>query len=407
MPLSELGPYRLVRLLSAGGEGSVYIAEDRRLGRRVAVKLYPLEQDMRQRRRMLERARQLVALSHPGIVQLYDLLELPDSLALVLEYVEGNDLEQLLGVAELDVSTVLQLGQDLCTALAAAHAQGIVHGDLKPANVLIQHDGTLKLTDFSHGVSASALSPEQLAGEAPGPASDMFALGCLLYRLLAGVHPFDGHLAASDGPPSSLTEYGVAPMLDSLVAELLNPDPQQRPSAALDVRQRLLSIARDFPAGRGLALADLPESQDDPALAAKLALDDVGAASARRTRTGLVAGLGIVLLVAFGVWLLRPVASAPVTVALPEVEGVSTVSAPQLASILREAVQRSPHTHTSTDAVAENLLLRVTCNEYLCTSQLIRSGESELADTRSLLPDADSTAWRHRLEQGVRELYAR
>ena len=409
MPHSEVGPYRLLRLLKTGGEGSVYMAEDRRLGRRVAVKLQPLPRDARQRRNTLDSIRRVATLAHPSIVLLYDVIEQPDSLALVMEYVDGCDLEQLLSVAELDTSTVLQLGQDLCTALAAAHAQGIVHGDLKPGNVIIQRDGALKLTDFGQGTSASALSPEQVAGHPPSMASDMFALGCLLYRLLAGVHPFGANLAPSEAEAPGLSDRGITvpEPLEGLVFDLLNPDPSQRPSQALDVRQRLLSIARDFPAGQDTALEQIASVVGQQTVPADAHAPGPGtsAAESRRPLPAVVGGL--VILSAAALWYAWPDASLGVVILPPQLTGSPEVSAQQLASMLHEAVRANPALHQVREPIAETLLLSVDCNEYLCSSQLVREGQEPGADMRALLPQADSVTWGRRLEQGLRELYSR
>ena len=174
MPFTELGPYRVLRLLKAGGEGAVYAAEDRRLGRRVAIKLRPLPDGLEARRAVIAEAEVLATLSHPHIVQLYDVVETDGAVALVMEYVDGSDLEELIASTRLDLESVLQLALDLCSALASAHGKGVIHGDLKPANVLVDITGRIKLTDFgvafrqhdqpAAGGTLSILSPERRAG---------------------------------------------------------------------------------------------------------------------------------------------------------------------------------------------------------------------------------------------------
>ncbi len=421
MSRSDIEHYQLQSLLKSGGEGSVYLAEDRRLGRRVAVKLRPLPADPGLRNAAVEEARQWAALNDPTIVQLYDVVVRPGRLGLVMEYVDGHDLEELLAVAEPDIPSSLLLAQDICTALAAAHAHGIVHGDLKPANVLVSRQGRIQLTDFGvafrdGGGSASALSPEQVRGEALTPASDLFALGCLLYRLLTGRHPFlvpgDHRLPGSavcEVTPAGFARLGVRvhPALESLVFELLEKEPFRRPGSALQVRQRLLAISRDHPAGSRAALGELatqPPSESTSPVTEDSATGDIPARLWHPARVGVGLVLLVLVLGVFSEFTGRH----PVQVVLEPVrlDGPSRLSTGELQALLEDTV--GTHSRLRLAAVAEeHLVIEVSCNQHICVTQLVRRGTGpERSDTRSLLPSADEVAWRRRLEQGLRELFA-
>ena len=412
MPLSDIGPYRLLRLIKSGGQGSVYAAEDRRLGRRVAVKLRPLPDDPQQRRSRLAEARSLAALNHPLIVQLYDVIELPEAVALVMEYVPGHDLEELLAVAEPAPTAVLQLGQDICTALAAAHSRGIFHGDLKAANVLVVEDGSIKLTDFGAeavGGSAGALAPERLAGVPADARSDLYSLGCLLYRMLTGRQPFPAVTSDSYGAdlPAGFQELGIAlpASLENLLFQLLDPAPAKRPATALDVRGRLLAVARALPSGETERLSlpsdrDLPASQSTPA---SRQLQSAARRAARWWKPALgfaVMTLGCALALTW--WGPRPVRVHVEAVHSAGAEvGAESLGA-MLEQLLGSGDRWLPVPAPEADAL---LRLEVICNPHMCSSQLLLSSDrAERSDTRAMLPDADQSAWRRRLAEGLEAL---
>lgn len=267
---NNVGPYRILRLINRGGQGSVYLGYDRRLRRRVAIKIHSLPAQRTARRRLLSEARLVAAIHSSKVVQVHDLIESREHLALVMEYVPGCDLEEFLAVQRPSLASVLTIGADIAGALAAARAQHIVHGDLKAGNVLISDAGRAKLTDFgiarrSAGTrsrqltagSHSALSPEQYHGLALDVRADLFALGCLLYRMLTGVQPFFRGggldigllLECSPRPVRELVanELELPPALEELVNELLQKDPQDRPENTLRVRQVLRNLSRDIP----------------------------------------------------------------------------------------------------------------------------------------------------------------
>jgi tRNA A-37 threonylcarbamoyl transferase component Bud32 len=415
----------LLRLLSAGGEASVFEAEDPRLGRRVAVKLRPLPEDRAQRSSQLQEARALAALSHPLIMQLHDVLELPDALALVLELVRGRDLASLLEATEVTPGMAVHIGLDLCSALAAAHDAGIVHGDLKAANVLVTRDGHLKLFDFGlsrpEGTalpagSAYGLAPEQLRGQPPDQRTDLFALGCLLYRLLLGEHPFpvgggdwqQQRLAAVPARPAAMAAGLPTELLD-LVFELLAADPMQRPASARALRQRLLTLSRDLPAGEAAALAGLAseveQARRDRPLASYRAQPTPKPRQRFRFR-GLALALVATALLGTALYP-RELANSPVAVRIEGVyvTGAASIGVTRLESTLQQLIDRKAGLTLVHGGDAAVIALHVNCASEVCSSQLVwRQGADERSDTRSLLVADSELAWQRRLSQGLTEL---
>ncbi|MBA2636968.1 MAG: serine/threonine protein kinase, partial [Solirubrobacterales bacterium] len=250
-----LGRYRLVHELGAGGMGVVWLGHDERLDREVAVKHVPTggaAGPARAQREALAAAR----LAHPAIVALYEAAQEGEALVLVSEFVRGRTLGSLLAEGELSDRDVLRIGVTLCDALAHAHVHGVVHRDVKPGNVLCPEahgDGSpvAKLTDFGVAHLAEGepltrtgdvvgtlayMAPEQAAGEAVGPATDVYALALVLHEALTGTNPVRGasaaqtvrrlgtRLPALQGIRRDLPR-GLCRALD----EALDPEPQQRP----------------------------------------------------------------------------------------------------------------------------------------------------------------------------------
>ncbi|MFD3403817.1 serine/threonine-protein kinase [Kribbella sp. NPDC058693] len=252
------GRYRLVSLLGRGGAGEVWQAEDTVLARQVAVKLLrSLDGDpMDAVQRFQAEAQAAARLTHPNVVATYDVGAAGDHVFLVMELVQGPDLQKLMRTAGLPAAElVTDIAIQGARALDAAHEAGIVHRDVKPGNLLLAPDGTLKMTDFGIakragnettglGVllgTASYVSPEQVRGEPATPASDWYSFGCVLHELLTGTPPFTGptvdvvmrqHL---DVPPPPITRTDVPPELSNLVTHLLAKNPADRPSSSADV----------------------------------------------------------------------------------------------------------------------------------------------------------------------------
>lgn len=267
---SYVGPYRILRLINRGGQGSVYLGYDKRLHRRVAIKIYNLPSRRKARNELLHEARLVASMQSPKVVQVHDVIKSSAHLGLVMEYCPGCNLEEFLHAVRPSLSSVLTVGIDVAGALAAARHQHIVHGDLKAGNVLITASGRAKLTDFGisrsrreapaqrwAAGSLSALSPEQCLGLPLDERSDLFALGTLLYRMLSGEQPFfKGDkldrgllLKHSPRPLEELVspQEEIPPELVAVISQLLHKDPAQRPATTLRVRQVLRAASRDIP----------------------------------------------------------------------------------------------------------------------------------------------------------------
>jgi len=250
--------YRLSEQLGRGGMGVVWRARDERLGRDVALKvLHPWVADDADLRARFEReAAALARLEHPNVVRLYDVLEDRGQTVLVLELVAGDGLHAIAAGRVLDWSEARRLCAPVAAALAHAHARGVVHRDLTPSNVLVERSsGRVVVTDFGlarlvRGATTAPVSgvlagtpeywaPEQAAGLETGPATDLYALGCLLFQLLSGRLPFEGEDRLATGlrraheaaPSLAGVAPGAPPAAIVLVDRLLDPDPSRRGDA--------------------------------------------------------------------------------------------------------------------------------------------------------------------------------
>lgn len=259
----RLGRYELLEVIGRGAFGMVFRAFDPRLQREVAVKTVHLERTTTHRRAqargLLEEAVRLARLSHPNVVSVYDVAEVADVAYLTLELVHGTNLEACLnGRHALRLSDAVPLGAALAHGLAAAHAIGLVHRDVKPGNVLLGLDGSIKLTDFglSGGATTAAsadasgrpviygtpgfVAPETLLGHGCDEHGDLFALGAILYECLTGVPPFADETGKVDAwnplrvlvVPPKLREPLVPDDLNELVLGLLARDLAARRAAA-------------------------------------------------------------------------------------------------------------------------------------------------------------------------------
>jgi eukaryotic-like serine/threonine-protein kinase len=262
------GRYRLLTLLGRGGAGEVWKAEDTVLARQVAVKLLRrLEGDpMDAVERFRAEAQAAARLMHPNVVATYDVGAAGEHVFLVMELVSGPDLAQLMRSSGLpSAKLVADVASQGARALDAAHAAGIIHRDVKPGNLLLAGDGTLKITDFgiAKGVdteatgvgvllgTASYVSPEQVRGLSATPASDWYSFGCVLYELLAGTPPFTGPTVESimrqqlGADPEPINRADVDPALANLVLQLLAKNPADRPSSADEVMALLTARPAD------------------------------------------------------------------------------------------------------------------------------------------------------------------
>jgi hypothetical protein len=274
------GRYRLGDDLGAGGTARVVRATDERLGREVAVKLLDsriaASADPSGRDRFLQECRTLAGFSHPGAVLVFDAGEDDGDLFLVMELVEGTTLAHRLAHAgPMSIAESVRVSREILSVLAAAHSAGIVHRDVKPANILLGEAGVVKLADFGiakrfddieESVTATGfivgtpryLAPEQAMGETITPATDVYAVGVLLYEMLAGHPPFVGDSAvaiavaqqASTAPDIRDVRPEVPQPLAAAIAAALALDPAERPATAATFEAALNASAGDADAGR-------------------------------------------------------------------------------------------------------------------------------------------------------------
>jgi eukaryotic-like serine/threonine-protein kinase len=279
---TKLGPYEIVSQVGAGGMGEVYRARDTRLGRMVAVKVLPHEVslDTERRKRFEYEARTISTLNHPHICALYDIGHENQTDYLVLEYLEGETLDQRLDKGAMPLGQALRYGVEIADALDKAHRQGVIHRDLKPANIMLTKSGA-KLLDFglaklekgalltsgtlaaiptedlkltAEGALVGTLQympPEQLEGKQADARTDIFALGCVLYEMVGGRPAFTAKTKASlvaailtsEPPHMSSLQPLSPPGLNRVITACLAKDPEARWQNTADLARELTWLA--------------------------------------------------------------------------------------------------------------------------------------------------------------------
>jgi eukaryotic-like serine/threonine-protein kinase len=332
------GRYHVLERIAAGGMGEVFRAHDAVLAREVAVKVLhrSLSSDQGFVDRFRREARAAATLNHPNIVAVYDWGAVDGIYYMVMEYVQGRSVRELLNAGgKLAPAQAAEILRQTLSALEHAHARGIVHRDLKPENILITRDGVVKLTDlglaraFADAKNTRAgaitgtvqyLSPEQIRGEPADPRSDLYSLGIVAYELLTGELPYSGetpmaiayqHLSDRVPAPSrSAPETGAD--LDGFVLSATDPDREMRPESADAMRSDLASFAGSLPPARSLGalVQDIPEVVRPPeppeAVGATVTetIPRVLRAQRRRWRrwAAIIAAVAILATAAYGAW---------------------------------------------------------------------------------------------------------
>ncbi len=271
---SNIGVYRIDERLAEGGFGVVYRGFDPRLKREVAIKVLHPQHSSEPGRvaRFLREAQSAARLNYPGIVQIYDIVEENQRLALVMEYVHGKNLDRFIrDNPNLSLLERIDIGTQIADALYLAHQAEIVHRDIKPANILVDNNGIVKLTDFNlarlrdtsltpltgeHNVlgTPAYMSPEQCLGKEATPQSDIYSLGVVLYFLFTGSLPFEAenYLALmrqhtdTQPTPVRLINPDLPVALEKLVSQCLLKNPEGRPATAKEVADRLREIKSDL-----------------------------------------------------------------------------------------------------------------------------------------------------------------
>lgn len=363
--------YELGETLGYGGMSEVHHGHDVRLGREVAIKILraDLARDPQFQERFRREAQNAAALNHPAIVAVYDTGEANTEFGplpyIVMEYVEGRTLRDIVKTeGPMSQKRAMEVMADVCAALDFSHRHGIVHRDVKPANVMITKNGAVKVMDFGiaramhDGQSAMTqtaavigtaqyLSPEQARGESVDARSDVYAAGCVLYELITGEPPFTGdspvavayqHVREDPNPPSSVNP-AVAPELDAVVLKALAKGPANRYQSAAEMRSDLV---RTLSGQRPAAPMVMSEDERTQVMNADRrqpqryeeydAPDDEDPKAKRRRRTILAAlaavfVLGAVLLIMWLSGSFKGGGDETGTVAIPDVKGQSELAA--------------------------------------------------------------------------------
>ena len=278
----KIGTFEVLSFISRGGMGEVYLAQDQRLNRKVALKLLPASftKDNDRLRRFAQEARAASALNHPNIITIYEIQEIASSHVIATEFVEGETLRQRMNRAPLSLSETLNISIQISDALSAAHKAGIIHRDIKPENVMLRPDGYVKVLDFGlaklseqsastpgeaptihvrtgSGIvmgTAGYMSPEQARGLIVDARSDIFSLGALIYEMVARRKPFDGETGSdilasilkTEPPPLSRVVPGLPSELVRIVTKTLRKDREERYQVVKDLWLDLKSLKQEL-----------------------------------------------------------------------------------------------------------------------------------------------------------------
>jgi len=368
---TKLGRYEIRSKLGQGGMGEVYLADDTKLHRKVAVKILPADVASNRDRmeRFVQEAKAASALNHPNIITIYEIDELDSGHFIVTEFIDGETLRERRGLALMRLHEILEVAIQTASALSAAHEAGIVHRDVKPDNIMLRRDGIVKVLDFGLAKLAehtstqyvdmeaptsipiktepgtvmgttAYMSPEQARGLQVDARTDIFSLGVLIYEMVAGRLPFQGSstidiLAAilSDKEPPPLARYTheAPPELERIVAKALAKEREERYQSAKDLLIDLRQLKKRLEMDVELARTTPPEefgarpsvSVSSPATSAERVITQPPATSGtnipnqvRLHKRGVIIALGVLVVMAMVIgiaWYLKHTAAAPLT----------------------------------------------------------------------------------------------
>src|SRR5579885_644453 len=336
--------YQFLEKLGAGGMGDIWKAMDTRLNRFVAVKVLTSSAagDPERRRRFIQEAQAASALNHPNIITIHDIVSEGDTEFMVMEFVAGKTLVDLIPKGGLRVPQVLKYGVQMSDALQAAHAAGIIHRDLKPGNVMVTDSGLVKILDFGLakltdrapvtqiGAPADAtqtiaesplttegsiigtvsyMSPEQAQGKKVDTRSDIFSFGVVLYEMATGNRAFEGDNAVSTlsailrDEVRSISEVSpdVPPQLEQVISRCLRKDPDDRWQTMKDVQMALAALKHESDSG-SLYRARMPEIQPAPPPSAKPPAKAARKGIPAGLAAGIVAGVVVLGAIGGGIW---------------------------------------------------------------------------------------------------------
>jgi serine/threonine protein kinase/tetratricopeptide (TPR) repeat protein len=300
-PGQSVGPYQIVSLLGEGGMGEVYLAEDLRLGRQVALKRLPSQFTLSAERvrRFEQEARSASALNHPNIVTIHEIGRIDSTHFITTEFIDGETLRLHLASTRMNLDEVLDIAAQIASALAAAHAAGITHRDIKPENVMIRSDRIVKVLDFGLAKLAPSpntavdlqgptrsmvrtnpgmvmgtvqyMSPEQARGQSVDARTDIWSLGVMLYEMLTGRVPFAGetpsHVIVSilEKEPSPVARFSEVPAeLERIVCKALRKDKTERYQTASDLALDLKNLKQDLDVQVRLKRSLEPDKSEGP-----------------------------------------------------------------------------------------------------------------------------------------------
>ena len=308
--------YQLIDKIGAGGMGEIYKAQDGRLNRLVAVKILSpgMSTDPERKRRFFQEAQAASALNHPNIITLYDIVSEGDMQCIVMEYIAGKTLRDLIPAGGLPPAQALQYAAQIASALTAAHAAGIIHRDLKPSNIMVTTSGLIKVLDFGLAKwvdssmtgqtgdqstvetaltregsiigTVSYMSPEQAEGKRVDARSDIFSFGSVLYEMLTGKRAFEGRSGIStlssilrdDVKPIYEAAPDVPPLLEQIVLRCLPKEPAARWQSMKEIEGALINLQRQVDP-EGHFASPLPARSDAPGSGSATATSLAAAAS--------------------------------------------------------------------------------------------------------------------------------
>src|SRR6266446_4355157 len=326
----SIAHYRIIKKLGAGGMGEVYLALDTKLNRKIAIKVLRPDSvaDETLRKRLLREAQAAAKLDHPNICAVYDVSEVDSQTFIVMQYIEGETLAEMMEREPLRLTSTLAIAEQAAEGLIEAHTHGILHRDIKPHNLMITPRGQLKILDFglakqtrsSDSVDFDAptatllstpgrivgtvpyMSPEQVQGEPLDACSDIFSLGVTFYEMLAGKHPFKDKSAAitmsriilGEPIPTEQFQAQVSPELQALLSKMLSKDKAARHQSAQDLLTDLRQVSANLSAAE--TQADAPRTTEAPAIAPKENLSRRILSEAQRHKWAvLAAALALIL----------------------------------------------------------------------------------------------------------------
>lgn len=334
----EISHYKIIRLLGAGGMGQVYLAEDTKLHRQIALKILTahFETDVERINRFKKEARAVSALNHPNIITIYAIEETETGNFIATEFIDGHTLRERIAEQPLPWQEAVKIAIQITGALKTAHSVGIIHRDIKPANIMIRRDGIVKVLDFGlakligpdsgdfetreHTApnrlmgTINYMSPEQVLGEPVDARTDIFSFGVVLYEMLSGVMPFAGasdaaiYNATINKTQPSLRELKseIPPALDHIVNCAMEKDREARYQTFSELRADLKSILRD-------SQTDSFENAATRINVRPIKTSEIAAAKSRKSAVWFIASLIVLALLVGAYWKYFYVRTPPVT----------------------------------------------------------------------------------------------